>query len=62
MGKILEVINDLEKTIINECDNPEDYEGYIYNCLLYDTESAAEYYGITEQQFEYCVHRAFIRL
>lgn len=60
--RIIQIIDDLENTITNECQNINDIEGYIENCLLVDVDSAAAHYGITTQQYFYCVNRAAMRL
>lgn len=57
----LEIINDLERTIRTECDNPADYDGYVEN-LLHFAESVCDYYNRDEKQIKYLMGRALMRL
>ena len=58
----LEIITEIEKTILENCDNPLDYDGYIENCLLFDSQAIADFYGQTVAQIKYLVTRARLRL
>ena len=46
-------VESLKESIITNCDNPDDYQGYVENCLLYDPQAAATHYQVTVPQFEY---------
>ena len=51
--------SELIETIKNESPTPEDYEGYVYNCLLWDDgESGADYYNVSAKEFENSVLNA----
>ena len=56
------IIDDIQESIKIACQNPADYEGYVENCLLFDTAAGAEYYECTPKQFEYCCRRALLSI
>ena len=48
----------LIQTIKYNVDKVEDVEGYIENWLLYDTETAAAFYNVTEKEYIAHVYNA----
>lgn len=57
-----EIIEDIQRTIKEECSNPADYDNYVDLCLLYDPKAMAEYYGQTVSQIKYLCKRALMSI
>jgi hypothetical protein len=62
VGRGYQISEDIKKTIINECDNPADYEQYVELNLLSDPDAGAAYYHITTDHFKFYCKEALCKV
>jgi hypothetical protein len=60
--QMVPIIEDIQKTIKENCSNPKDYEGYVDNRLKQFPWFGADYYKCTTDQFIYCCNRALLSI